>query len=149
MSKIEHFALQTLVGRLPLAGRLERPLAPVLVQATHHSIELEWEHVKSQDQQRARHRRLFDESGLAHSGSLIYLHQREKRSSAIWESLYTYVRATLSLSLSLSLTSNLPSEVQPWATEWRISRHTRSTSIGCSANRDWTANDRNGRRRSR
>jgi hypothetical protein len=74
-----------------LAGRLERPSPPVLVASNHHSIELEWEHVRTQDQTRSRHRRIFDESGSAHSGSLIYLQQREKRSGSIWESIYTYV----------------------------------------------------------
>lgn len=74
-----------------LAGRLERPSAPNIVTSNHHSIELEWEHVRSQDQTRPRHRRIFDEAGLAHSGSLIYLHQREKRIGSIWESIYTYV----------------------------------------------------------
>lgn len=73
----------------PKGGRLERPSAPVFVSSTHHSIELEWEHVLSQDQTRARHRRMFDESSSAHSGSLIYLHQREKRIGSIWESIYT------------------------------------------------------------
>jgi hypothetical protein len=74
-----------------LAGRLERPLAPELVTSNHHSIELEWEHVRTQDQTRPRHRRIFDESGAAHSGSLIYLHQREKRLGSIWENIYTYI----------------------------------------------------------
>lgn len=97
MSKIDSFSLSLSVkpiGLVDLDGRLERPLAPVLVQVTHHSIELEWEHVKSQDQSRARHRRLFDENGLAHSGSLIYLHQREKKGGGIWESIYTYVNTS-------------------------------------------------------
>ncbi|CAF1524892.1 unnamed protein product, partial [Adineta ricciae] len=70
-------------------GRLERPAAPVLVNITHHSIELEWEHIATQDKNRAERRRLFDENGLATSGSLIYLHQRDKKSSATWESVYT------------------------------------------------------------
>ena len=74
-----------------LAGRLERPSAPNFVSSNHHSIEIEWEHVRIQDQTRSRHRRIFDENGLAHSGSLIYLHQREKRIGSIWESIYTYV----------------------------------------------------------
>ena len=74
-----------------LAGRLERPGAPVFVGSTHHSLEVEWEHVLSQDQTRARHRRMFDEFGSAHSGSLIYLQQREKRLGSIWVSIYTYV----------------------------------------------------------
>ncbi len=74
-----------------LAGRLERPSAPVVVTANHYSIELEWEHVRIQDEKRPRHRRLFDESGAAHSGSLIYLHQREKKLASIWENIYTYV----------------------------------------------------------
>ncbi|CAF0929960.1 unnamed protein product [Adineta steineri] len=73
-----------------MTGRLERPAVPVLVNATHHSIELEWEHVLKQDKQRPENRRLFDEeSGLAHSGSLIYLHQRDKKAASIWESIYT------------------------------------------------------------
>ncbi len=74
-----------------LAERLERPSAPNVVGANHHSIELEWENVQIQDQTRPKRRRLFDESGLAHSGSLIYLHQREKKIGSIWESIYTYV----------------------------------------------------------
>ena len=74
-----------------LAGRLERPLAANFVSSNHHSIELEWEHVRTQDQTRARHRRMFDETGSAHSGSLIYLHQREKKVASTWESIYTYV----------------------------------------------------------
>ena len=76
-----------------LAGRLERPTAPTFVSSNHHSIEIEWEHVRIQDQARARHRRMFDETGSAHSGSLIYLHQREKRIGSIWESIYTYVNS--------------------------------------------------------
>jgi hypothetical protein len=67
-------------------------LAPELVHANHHSIELQWEHVRVQDKDRPEHRRLFDHSGLAHPGSLIYLHRREKKSGSIWESVYAYVR---------------------------------------------------------
>ncbi|UJR07722.1 hypothetical protein I4U23_012007 [Adineta vaga] len=70
-------------------GRLERPLAPVFVSATHHSIEIEWENVRIQDNTRPEYRRLFDESGAARSGSLIYLHRREKKSGALWESIYS------------------------------------------------------------
>lgn len=76
---------------LRLATRLERPAPPVVVTANHYSIELEWEHVQIQDQARSRNRRLFDETGVAHSGSLIYLHQREKKVGSIWENMYTYV----------------------------------------------------------
>jgi hypothetical protein len=72
-----------------LAGRLERPSAPIFVRSNHHSIEVEWEHVRIQDETRPRHRRIFDETGLAQPGSLIYLHQREKRTGSIWESIYT------------------------------------------------------------
>ncbi|UJR38421.1 hypothetical protein I4U23_031089 [Adineta vaga] len=72
-----------------MTGRLERPAAPVLVNTTHHSIELEWEHIATQDKTRPERRRLFDENGLAHSGSLIYLHQRDKKTSSVWESIYT------------------------------------------------------------
>ena len=75
--------------RFILGGRLERPAAPVLARATHHSLELEWEHVRIQDETRPRSRRLFDETGLAHSGSLIYLQQRERKVSSIWENIYT------------------------------------------------------------
>ncbi|CAF2503250.1 unnamed protein product [Rotaria sp. Silwood2] len=74
---------------LLLTGRLEKPSAPVLVNANHYSIELEWEHVQVQDQTRSRNRRIFDETGAAHSGSLIYLHQREKKIGSIWENIYT------------------------------------------------------------
>ncbi len=76
-----------------LAGRLEKPSAPIFVNSNHHSIELEWEHVRLQDQTRPRHRRLFDETGSANSGSLIYLHQREKRIGSIWENIYAYVKS--------------------------------------------------------
>jgi hypothetical protein len=74
---------------------LERPSAPNFVTANHYSIELEWEHVRIQDQNRSRHRRIFDETGLAISGSLIYLQQREKRVGSIWENIYTYVNSTI------------------------------------------------------
>ncbi|CAF4649751.1 unnamed protein product [Rotaria sp. Silwood1] len=70
-------------------GRLEKPLAPIVVNANHHSIELQWEDVLIQDQKRSEHRRLFDESGAARPGSLIYLHGREKKVSSLWESKYT------------------------------------------------------------
>lgn len=74
-----------------LGGRLEKPLPPVVVNANHYSITLEWEHIRVKDQNRPEHKRLFDESGAAHSGTLIYLHKREKRASSIWEGVYTYV----------------------------------------------------------
>ncbi|CAF1096859.1 unnamed protein product [Rotaria sordida] len=70
-------------------GRLEKPLAPILVNANHHSIELQWENVLIQDQKLPEHKRLFDESGAARPGSLIYLHGREKRVSSLWGSIYT------------------------------------------------------------
>ncbi|CAF1205849.1 unnamed protein product [Rotaria sordida] len=79
----------TTVANGSKAGRLERPSIPVLVNANHYSIELEWEHIRIQDEARSRSRRLFDETGLAHSGSLIYLHQREKKIGSIWENIYT------------------------------------------------------------
>lgn len=75
-----------------VAGRLEKPLPPVLVNATHHSIELQWENIRVQDQHRPEQRRLYDESGAPRAGTLIYLHQREKRSGSFWESAYTYVK---------------------------------------------------------
>ncbi|CAF1266093.1 unnamed protein product [Rotaria magnacalcarata] len=74
---------------MDLATRLERPSAPNVINSNHYSIELEWEHVRIQDQARARNRRLFDETGAAYSGSLIYLHQREKKVGSIWENIYT------------------------------------------------------------
>ncbi|CAF1102901.1 unnamed protein product [Adineta ricciae] len=79
----------TFEGKENMSGRLERPLTPVFVHSTHHSIELEWEHVRAQDKSRPEHRRMFDESGAAHSGSLIYLHKRDKKSGAVWESVYS------------------------------------------------------------
>ena len=75
-----------------VAGRLEKPLPPVLVQANHYSIELQWENIRVQDQNRSENRRLFDELGSARPGSLIYLHRREKRAGSLWENAYTYVR---------------------------------------------------------
>lgn len=75
-----------------LGGRLEKPLAPVLVHANHYSIELEWENIRVQDQNRPGNKRLFDEYGSARPGSLIYLHRREKRAGALWENVYTYVQ---------------------------------------------------------
>ncbi|CAF1662101.1 unnamed protein product [Rotaria magnacalcarata] len=72
-----------------MSGRLEKPLAPVLVGANHHSIELQWEDVHIQDQDRPEDKRLFDESGAARPGSLIYLHGREKRIGSLWQSIYT------------------------------------------------------------
>ncbi len=95
---------------------MERPSAPNFVGANHFSIELEWEHVKIQDQTRSRHRRIFDEDGLAISGSLIYLQQREKRVGSIWESIYTYVN--LILQSIEPLRKSL--EDQHWAIELRI-----------------------------
>ncbi|CAF1401602.1 unnamed protein product [Adineta steineri] len=74
---------------LLLDGRLERPLPPVLVHSNHYSIELQWENVRIQDNNRPEHRRLFDESGAPRPGSLIYLHRREKKSGSIWESIYS------------------------------------------------------------
>lgn len=74
-----------------LGGRLERPLAPIAVQANHYSIEVQWEHIRLQDQKRPEHRRLFDEAGATTPGSLIYLHRRDKKSGSIWESVYWYV----------------------------------------------------------
>lgn len=71
---------------------MERPLAPVLIHANHHSIELQWDNVRVQDHNRSEHRRLFDELGVAHPGSLIYLHRRDKKSGSVWESIYAYVR---------------------------------------------------------
>ncbi len=71
---------------------MEKPLPPVLVQANHHSIELEWENIRIQDQTRSENRRLFDEFGSARPGSLIYLHRREKRIGSLWENTYTYVK---------------------------------------------------------
>jgi hypothetical protein len=73
-----------------LGGRLERPLPPVLVNANHYSIELQWENIRIQDQNRPENKRLFDEFGSARSGSLIYLHRREKRIGSLWENVYTY-----------------------------------------------------------
>ncbi len=70
---------------------MERPSPPNFVTANHFSIELEWEHVKIQDKNRSKYRKIFDESGLAISGSLIYLQQREKKIGSIWENIYTYV----------------------------------------------------------
>lgn len=70
-------------------GRLDRPSAPVFVRSNHFSIELEWEDLRVQDENRTENRKLFDSSGLAKSGTLIYLFRREKRSGAIWECLYT------------------------------------------------------------
>ncbi len=75
-----------------LGGRLEKPLPPVLVQANHYSIELQWENIRIQDQNRPEHKRLFDEFGSARPGSLIYLHRREKRVVSLWENVYTYVK---------------------------------------------------------
>ena len=76
---------------ISLGGRLEKPLPPVLVQANHHSIELQWENIRTQDENRSESRRLFDEYGSARPGSLIYLHRREKRIASLWENVYTYV----------------------------------------------------------
>lgn len=72
-----------------LGGRLEKPLPPVLVQANHYSIELQWEHIRVQDQNRSENRRLFDDFGSARPGSLIYVHRREKRAASLWENIYT------------------------------------------------------------
>ncbi len=74
-----------------LAGRLEKPSAPIFVNSNHHSIELEWEHVLTQDRTRPSNKRLFDETDSARSGSLIYLQQRDKKAASIWENIYTYV----------------------------------------------------------
>ncbi|CAF3163981.1 unnamed protein product [Rotaria sp. Silwood2] len=70
-------------------GRLEKPLPPVVVDANHHSIELQWENVLIQDKKRSEESRLFDESDSARPGSLIYLHGREKKTSSFWGSIYT------------------------------------------------------------
>lgn len=59
--------------------------------ANHYSIELQWEHVRTQDQDRPQDKRFFDESGAPRPGSLIYLHGREKRIDSVWRSIYTYV----------------------------------------------------------
>ena len=62
-------------------------MAPVLLEATHHSIEMQWENVRVQDKTRPQDKRIFDELGLAHPGTLIYLHRREKKSGSLWESV--------------------------------------------------------------
>ena len=65
-------------------------MPPTVTHANHHSIELQWDHVRVQDRRRPEHSRLFDESGSALSGTLIYLQRREKKASGFWENIYTY-----------------------------------------------------------
>lgn len=127
-----------------LGGRLEKPLPPVLVQATHHFIELQWEHIRTHDDKRSDNRRLFDEYGAARSGTLIYLHRREKRNDSLWENVYTYVIRSNSSSFDFSFiirgsalsckVDNLKPNTQY---EFRVQY---KTNINGGERSDWSAN---------